>query len=317
MSSSTLFRGDALGPVRPAEAQNHCCPVCMTVSRNKTFVAREMMFGLRDEFLYAECSHCGCVWLVDCPPELSRYYPADYYPAPPAMAAATGLRARLWHQRARSCLLDRGLFGRLLAMTFGRPTAGIFGRPDYYVWLKRAGVTFSSSILDVGCGGGALLMRLYNDGFSNLTGVDPFIEKSVRYASGFSILKQSLYEVEGQFDLIMLHHTFEHVPDPAEVLQHVSTLLRSDRYAVIRIPVASSFAYRKYGANWGQLDAPRHLFLHSFESVRILAEQAGLRVAEVLCDSDEFQFWASEQYHERYPAKRSPFTFCQSKRINF
>jgi len=292
-------RSEEIGAVKVTRS----CPVCLTRLSSKPFLVREMMYGLRDEFAYAECASCGCVWLTDSPSDPQRYYPAAYYPAPAAVTEATSLKTVLWHERAKYCLLGSGLFGRLLANVYGRPSAGIFGNPDYYVWLKKVAATFSSKILDVGCGEGTLLARLHNDGFSSLIGVDPFIERSTAYGVGLQLLKQEIYSVDDDFDLIMFHHTFEHMPNPVKVLKHVARILRPDRYALLRIPVASSFAYRTYGANWAQLDAPRHLFLHTYESVRILAGQAGLKVAEVVCDSDEFQFWASEQYVRDIPLK--------------
>jgi hypothetical protein len=57
-----------------------------------------------------------------------------------------------------------------------------------------------------------------------------------------------------------------------------------------------SWAWRHYGANWVQLDAPRHFFLHSERSLRALAEQSGLVVTRTDYDSTEFQFCGSELY---------------------
>jgi hypothetical protein len=70
---------------------------------------------------------------------------------------------------------------------------------------------------------------------------------------------------------------------------------------VIRIPTVSSYAWKHYGVNWVQLDAPRHFYLHSLESMRFLVEQAGLKLSEVVYDSTAFQFWASEQYALNIP----------------
>jgi hypothetical protein len=50
-----------------------------------------------------------------------------------------------------------------------------------------------------------------------------------------------------------------------------------------------------------QLDAPRHLFLHTRRSLEIVAEQAGLYVDAVVHDSYELQFWGSEQYRRDIP----------------
>ena len=86
-------------------------------------------------------------------------------------------------------------------------------------------------------------------------------------------------------------------------LSHVCRVLNRGGHALIRIPVASSFAYAHYGADWAQLDAPRHHFLHSLKSIRLLAGQTGLELVDVVFDSTEFQFWASEQYIRDIPLK--------------
>ena len=45
-----------------------------------------------------------------------------------------------------------------------------------------------------------------------------------------------------------------------------------------------------------QADAPRHLYLHSNESIRILADNHGFILSRQYFDSTEFQFTGSERY---------------------
>ena len=288
-------------PSRPAQIGP--CSICHNVSGNKTFAAREMMFGYRDKFDYLECNSCGCLQLQCSPKDLERYYPSNYFPNPRLASKRASLKSFLRRQRAKYCLEGSGLLGRLLVKKWGRPKSSIFGRPDYYQWLARCGIGFSSKILEVGCGSGVLLLQMQDDGFTDLTGVDPFIDETVTHSEVLRILKDEIYNLSGAFDLIMLHHTFEHMPEPAKVLQQLHRLLNHERYVLIRIPVAGSFAYRTYGANWAQLDAPRHLFLHTLKSMEILANDAGFEIADVVFDSDDFQFWASQQYMRDIPLK--------------
>jgi hypothetical protein len=44
------------------------------------------------------------------------------------------------------------------------------------------------------------------------------------------------------------------------------------------------------------MDAPRHLYLHSIESIELLGKNAGLELFDIQYDSVEFEFAASEQY---------------------
>ena len=45
-----------------------------------------------------------------------------------------------------------------------------------------------------------------------------------------------------------------------------------------------------------QLDAPRHLYLHTNNSIAFLAAEHNMNVVNIVNDSDDFQFTGSEQY---------------------
>jgi hypothetical protein len=61
------------------------------------------------------------------------------------------------------------------------------------------------------------------------------------------------------------------------------------------MPVVA-WAWREYRENWVQLDAPRHLVVHTKRSFEQLAECAGLAISSATDVSSGFQFWGSEQY---------------------
>src|SRR3989304_5704603 len=94
---------------------------------------------------------------------------------------------------------------------------------------------------------------------------------------------------------------FEHMDDPRSTLLHIARLLRPGHILLISLPLAGKYAWRKYESYWAQLDAPRHLFLHTEETIRLLARETGFTVREVHYDSTAFQFWGSEQYRRQIP----------------
>jgi SAM-dependent methyltransferase len=154
-----------------------------------------------------------------------------------------------------------------------------------------------SSIVDVGAGSGVLLRKMQADGFLNLTGIDPYLGQEVT-EPGLVLRRGQLADLEGPFDLVMMHHSFEHIADQSGALREVARAIGAHGVALLRIPVADGWAWRHYDVDWFQLDAPRHLFLHTRRSVEILAAGAGLRVSEVFHDSLENQFWVSELYRK-------------------
>jgi hypothetical protein len=90
-------------------------------------------------------------------------------------------------------------------------------------------------------------------------------------------------------------------------------MLSSQGHILVRIPTVSSIAYEEFKENWFQLDAPRHLYLHSHQSISITADAAGLSVDKLWCDSNEMQFIVSEQYR-RGIAGNDPSCYLVNKK---
>ena len=265
------------------------CGICANTVDNRVLEVQERMYGMGDTFHYRHCSDCGVLQLMDVPEDLGRYYTAEgYY----SVNANQG-RVRRWLMRKRDqgCA-GRSLVGSVLERRFPNPTLVstlAIARPD-------------SRILDVGCGGGELLKSLSGLGFRHLTGVDPLLAQSSS-ADGVRLIAGELPSVEGEFDLVMFHHSLEHMADQVGMLAAARERLAPGGTVLVRIPTCESLAFETYGARWFQIDAPRHLFLHSHQSVRRVAERAGLTVVSLTCDSQPMQFWASEMCVDDVPLK--------------
>ena len=269
------------------------CRICSNQENNTLYEAREMMLGLRDLHTYFECAECGCLQIANVPENLQAYYPGEDYYSYDQIKSDTGIKKVLVNLRDRYAATGQGLLGKLLQMKMPH---------DKLPQLQLAGITPASKILDVGCGAGHLLHSLRECGFEHTQGIDPFNAKEIRYDNGLVIEQKSIHEVtQGDWDLIMMNHSFEHVVDQHETLAKIKTLLKPNGVCMIRIPTVSSWAWKHYGVDWVQLDAPRHLFLHSQKSMHFLAEQTGFELKEVVYDSFAFQYWGSEQYRQNIP----------------
>jgi len=259
-----------------------------------------MMFGLRDCFDYHQCADCLSLQIAVIPDsELLRdYYPDGYYSHLPFETRSASLAQRIKRLavKLRDTHVVKGtsFLGGLLESL--RPA-------DVKITsLKGLALSSDSQILDLGCGAAAaLLNRLARMGFKNLVGVDPFIPTDIVTEAGVEIRKCEIGDVQGKFDLIMMHHSFEHVPSPAQTLSHVRMLLKEDGRCLIRIPTPSSAAYDDYGCNWVQLDAPRHLTLISRIGMETLAKRCEMFVERSFDDSSAFQFIGSELYIRDIP----------------
>jgi SAM-dependent methyltransferase len=258
-----------------------------------------MMFGSREEFGYFECLSCGTLQIENVPTDLGRHYPANYLGEPgdevrDPIQDVGRLRRFLRAQRSSY------LLGRLspLGWLLERRAGSDFTYP--WRWFRNARVTPRSSILDVGCGPGHLINALHLQGFSNVVGQDTFQQWAL---PGVTLLRKPLEQVGGTYDLIMLHHSFEHMPNPIAVMQQLKKLCAANGTILIRVPVAGCLAWMQYRENWFQIDAPRHLVIPSVKALQLLARKVGLKLWRVEFDSTEEQFSCSEQYRLGIPLR--------------
>jgi SAM-dependent methyltransferase len=273
------------------------CRICNCEGDHPIFRVKEMMFGTREEFDYFKCSSCGCLQITDIPNDLSRFYPDDDYYSfntPCEKSDSNKLNSFLQKLRCKAAILGKGLtISRFLSPFVDFP----YELHEYGPMIKQAKLnSFDDGFLDVGCGNNSWWLNSVRKlGFNNLIGVDPFIKKDVSY-NGITIYKKSIAEVNQQFSIITFHHSFEHIVDQHGTMREIKRLLTPGGVCLIRIPIVSSYAWEKYGVNWVELDAPRHLYLHTNKSIEKLAKTVGLRLINTIYDSEAFEFIGSEQY---------------------
>ncbi len=264
----------------------YTCTVCKNENSNKKFIVHELMFGYNEEFIYWECYNCKRLEIDKTPDNLEKFYPdtkyysftnkIDYTDSPKS------LKNRIEKLKFDFLLYGKNkLAGKILSLNYKAP--------EFYEWLKISGINPDSAILDVGCGDGVLLDKLRRMSFTNLTGADPFNKKTIE-VKGMSIYDKNIFEIDGQYDFIMSHHSFEHMPDPEMHLQRLEALLKPGGMLLIRTPVTNSYCWEKYGTNWVGIDAPRHLHIESHKSKEILCHNAGLKIIKIKHDAKPFIF---------------------------
>src|SRR5262245_24313249 len=280
----------------------HECKVCSNREGNSIHVLREMLFGTREQFEYLECKSCNTIQIIKPPPNIGDFYPADYwaYQQPESAGLSQKFSSRLLAKTAGKYFVERkGLLGPLAVRYRGWPNQ-IF---PYFLREPFLNITMSSRILDFGCGVGDLLLKLSYFGFENVEGLDSFIEKDIEYENGVRVTKGSIDNIDSEFDLIMLHHSFEHLPNPVTHLSQLRGKLKQGKFCILRMPVLAE-AWKRYGKDWSQLDAPRHFFLFTEEAFRAVAEKTRFEVEKVVYDSSAlFQFYASELYKQDIPLR--------------
>jgi SAM-dependent methyltransferase len=269
------------------------CMLCGNTANNQSYTIKELQLGLPEYFHYQLCGSCGSMQLLDAPADLGKYYPnEDYY------SFKLDLHIRKKADPLRKIKTDYLLFGRNKIL--GSILSLGYHLPEQLQWMKDSHARYDSAILDIGTGNGSLLARLFQFGFTNLTGIDPFINEGQQYGS-IKILKKDIYQVDEQYDVVMMHHSLEHMFEPQRVLQQAMKITRPGGTVMIRIPIMGNYGWQQYGVFWCGIDAPRHIFIPSEKQMRNMVEEAGFKIERFYYDSSDYLIWSSEQYKQGMP----------------
>jgi SAM-dependent methyltransferase len=175
---------------------------------------------------------------------------------------------------------DAALYARWRAL-------GAIGKADHVMALcARAGVR-PRSTLEVGCGDGALLSELHRRGFGGgLSGVE-ITEAAVRIAGTRpEISEVRLYDglhleaADGAYQLGILSHVLEHVPDPVALLREVG---RACGAVVMEVPLEANRSARRAGKRVHAAEVG-HLQRLDREAARAIVAAAGLGIVAELED---------------------------------
>jgi hypothetical protein len=104
----------------------------------------------------------------------------------------------------------------------------------------------SSSICDVGCGGGGMLAYLYERGFKNLTGIDSGQLNEEVINNKYKYIQSTIFNLEkyklAKFKAIICTGVLEHIYDLKEAIPNIVSLMESDGYFYIEVPDASLYS---------------------------------------------------------------------------
>lgn len=271
------------------------CRICKNTDIKDFYRVREMMFGLGEEFDYFLCTQCNCLQIAAVPGAIGKYYDGAYYSHTDDRSLLKRLSMQMAAWRDKAELYNESLLGKIIARF-------VPAREEIRFISYLDGIDKHSRILDIGSGMGFFLHRLEALGFTDLRGIDPFLKEQTIRRGRVTLYKKHLGDFdESNFDLITLHHTFEHLTDPQETLQMVYSKLLPGRYCVIRVPVFPNFAWEEYKEHWFQIDAPRHIFIPSVDTMTRLCKPVGFEIRGIIYDSTPKQFYISEQYRQGIP----------------
>lgn len=137
-------------------------------------------------------------------------------------------------------------------------------------------VNKNSYILDYGCGTGEILNNFSKSGYKNLYASDfvrhKNLEKKIKFSKNIEKFKNI------KFDLIIINHVIEHVPDPLNFLLKLKSKLKPKGKIIGQTPNYKDFTFNLFGDTWGALHQPYHLNLFSKISLKKLCSESSLNI---------------------------------------
>jgi SAM-dependent methyltransferase len=164
---------------------------------------------------------------------------------------------------------------------------GALGKADHVIELCARAQVRPASTLEVGCGDGALLCELRDRGFGGtLCGVE-ITRAAVEIARRRDQIDSvELYDglhlpaADGAYDLGVLSHVLEHVPDPVALLREVA---RACEAVLVEVPLEANVSARRAGKREHAAEVG-HLQRLDRDAVREMVARAGLSIAAELDD---------------------------------
>jgi SAM-dependent methyltransferase len=142
-------------------------------------------------------------------------------------------------------------------------------------------------VCEVGCGDGALLAELAGRGYGGAHVGYEVSPEAARIAAQRPELRvasfdgERLPEADGAFDLGVLSHVLEHVPDPVALLRETARVCRE---VVVEVPLEDNLSARR-PAKVAEAQRIGHIQRFSRGDVHRIAGEAGLRVQRELSDA--------------------------------
>lgn len=182
----------------------------------------------------------------------------------------------------------------------------------YYKYLKQKMPDFPrNKALDIGTGNGSYLLNLKNGGVKDVVGIEPSREP-IKHAD--SLVKEYIKNIpfqagifgNGEFDMVSLFQTVEHIPEPISIFREVRRILVEGGYFYVICHDYCSLVNRFLG-----MKSP----IYDIEHLQILSKKSIVRLMKKSGFKDVKVFTVKNRYPLKYWVRLFPIPLVIKKRI--
>ncbi|NQT49987.1 class I SAM-dependent methyltransferase [Candidatus Kuenenbacteria bacterium] len=239
---------------------NNQCSICSSDQICAESTCQDYEYDYPGNFKFYKCSKCG---LFELQPQLSTEQLLKAYPDEYHGYNYEGVESKIFNFLQNLRLKKRIKFYKTL-------------------------IGKEAKILDIGCGDGHYMDHLKQKTGWQITGIEFKKEiAAIGQEKGREILTgtfENLDFPDTHFDLIIMNHLIEHVPDPVALLAKARRKLKPGGYIIGELPNVDSWDYYCFGKHWGGLHVPRHLFNFTPIALRKTTIKAGFDNCKVSHD---------------------------------
>jgi 2-polyprenyl-3-methyl-5-hydroxy-6-metoxy-1,4-benzoquinol methylase len=141
-------------------------------------------------------------------------------------------------------------------------------------------------LLEIGSYLGIFLDRIRSAGWQ-VTGLEPFhtVAEYSRKTYGLNVVEKLLPEAQfpdSDFDVVIMLHVIEHLPNPAEYVREIRRILKPGGMLVVETPRFDSLMFKVMGRRERSLsNCDGHIYFFTVPSLSALVERNGFKVERV------------------------------------
>jgi SAM-dependent methyltransferase len=140
-------------------------------------------------------------------------------------------------------------------------------------------------LLEIGCGMGFLLSKFRDDGWE-AEGIEPnkglcaFVEEVHGIKASPTIL-EAAGEADETFDVVVMLHVIEHVPDPLGTTHEIFRVLKPGGTLILETPRYDSLMFRLMRHRERSISCDGHIYFFTTDTLTAMCKRAGFEVQSV------------------------------------